>query len=354
MTVRRMISKPFFSLWILVVCSVSNIFCQVELPKVVIKNSLYGNALKIYSEPYSKHGIAILYSTPSVNTIHKEWQPVHAYPIKKSFRGGFEVKQNERAQRFFRLEFWDMEIDPNMIWIPPGDYLMGSPGSELPRSKDEGPQCLKAVTHGLWVNKFEVTQEEYIELMGNNPSKAYNELAGSLTVKLPVESVTWDEANEYCRRLNERELKANRLPPGYEYRLPTEVEWEYVARAGTNQAYSYGNLVDHLSEYGWWRKNAGDAPMPVGQLKPNPWGLYDIHGNVFEWCLDDYKAYEGGASILSSDLEGLNYKVTRGGAFYCPSSILRSACRNHPQIADYRNWLTGLRVFLAPKRPARR
>ena len=87
--------------------------------------------------------------------------------------------------------------------------------------------------------------------------------------------------------------------------------------------------------------------MPVGQLAPNPWGLYDIHGNVFEWCLDDYDAYEEGGFVAFS---GADYKVIRGGSFYCPATILRSACRIEPQIADFRNWLTGLRVFIAPKR----
>ena len=86
--------------------------------------------------------------------------------------------------------------------------------------------------------------------------------------------------------------------------------------------------------------------MPVGQLAPNPWGLYDIHGNVFEWCLDDYNAYEEGGFVAFS---GADYKVIRGGSFYCPATILRSACRIEPQISDFRNWLTGLRVFLAPK-----
>ena len=147
------------------------------------------------------------------------------------------------------------------------------------------------------MHKYEFTQAEYIDLMENNPSFGCNADSGELAADLPVDSVTWEEAREYCRRFNEHELKAGRLPEG--------------------------------------------------QLAPNPWGLYDIHGNVFEWCLDVYDAYEEGGFVAFS---GADYKLIRGGSFYCPATILRSACPIEPQIADFRNRLTGLRVFLAPKR----
>ena len=127
-------------------------------------------------------------------------------------------------------------------------------------------------------------------------------------------------------------------------RLPTEAEWEYACRAGTENAYSYGDETESLSQHGWWAGNSRGKPEQVGQLKPNPWGFYDIHGNVFEWCLDIYKAYPEGRAY--SDTGKL--KILRGGAYYCPSNILRSACRAEAQKPDYRWILGGFRVVLAP------
>ena len=303
----------------------------------------------MFTEIHSGKGVAVLYRATKANAALAEWQPLHAFPAKEAAQAKTLIRSTDPGQAFFRVEHRAMEIHPDMVWVPPGQFQMGSPLEEAERYADEGPQQHRVLPVGFWVHKYEVTQEEYIDLMGSNPSFGYNSEAGELAANLPVDSVTWEEAKEYCRRLNERESKAGRVPPGYEYRLPTEAEWEYVARAGTSGAYSFGNSdqVDHLSEFGWWRENSGETPMPVGQLAPNPWGLYDIHGNVFEWCLDDYDAYEEGGFVAFS---GADYKVIRGGSFYCPATILRSACRIEPQISDFRNWLTGLRVFLAPKR----
>ena len=304
--------------------------------------------MAVISEVYSDEGVGVLYRTTNAAAASGEWQPLHAFPAKEAVRALTEVQPTESSQAFFRLVLHEMSVHSDMVWVPPGQFQLGSPYDEAERYADEGPQQLKVIPVGFWVHKYEVTQAEYIELMGNNPSFGYNSEAGELAANLPVDSVTWEEAKEYCRRLNKQELEANRVPPGYEYRLPTEAEWEYVARAGTTGAYSFGesDKVLHLGEFGWWRENSGETPMPVGQLAPNPWGLYDIHGNVFEWCLDDYNAYEEGGFVAFS---GADYKVIRGGSFYCPATILRSACRIEPQISDFRNWLTGLRVFLAPK-----
>ena len=132
--------------------------------------------------------------------------------------------------------------------------------------------------------------------------------------------------------------------PAYLYRLPTEAEWEYDCRAGTENAYSYGDNKVLLSQYGWWAENSNGQPKPVGRLTTNPWGFYDIHGNLFEWCLDTYRAYPGGTAYSDSG----KMKIFRGGAYYCPSSILRSACRAEPQKPDYRWIFGGFRVVLAP------
>ena len=227
----------------------------------------------------------------------------------------------------------------NMIWLPLGDFSMGSPEDEAGRFKDEGPVHSVTIPHGFWMDRYEVTQQQFKKLMVINPSST------DYTANLPVNKVTWHEANEYCERLTKLEKQRNSLPLGYVYRLPTEAEWEYACRAGTDNAYSYGDNTKLLSQYGWWAGNSKTGrPSPVGSLTPNPWGFYDIHGNVFEWCLDTYRAYPGGSAFSDSG----KLKVLRGGAYYCPRGILRSACRAEPQEPEYRWILAGFRVVLAP------
>ena len=126
--------------------------------------------------------------------------------------------------------------------------------------------------------------------------------------------------------------------------MPTDKECKYVCLAGTNNAYSYVGSTDSLSEYGQSAKNSGNPPEPVGKLKPNPWGLYDMHENLFELCFDLYESYPGGKAFSNTG----NKKVLRGGAYYCPSNILRSSCRAESQEPYYRWILAGFRVVLAP------
>lgn len=317
----------------------TNVFAQNETPKLSIIGLPDRELLSVSATFADKQGVAVLFQASAPSTIKGGWLPVHAFPTSEASRAMTQMEPTGNIWTFFRLEEHDMAVPETMIWLPPGNFVMGSPTDETQRYKDEGPQRMVTIGRGYWTCKYEVTQGEFLQLMNTNPSRAKS------SDKLPVERVTWDEAMEYCKRLNERETQLKQVPKGYTYRLPTETEWEYAARAGTTTAYSYGEDVDHLSEHGWWMDNSGPEPSPVGLLKPNPWGLYDMHGNVFEWCLDEYNAYPEG----SAPSAGFNLKVTRGGAFYCPSNILRSACRTEPQQPDYRNMLTGFRVFLAPK-----
>jgi formylglycine-generating enzyme required for sulfatase activity len=155
--------------------------------------------------------------------------------------------------------------------------------------------------------------------MGANPS--YFKNAGA---NAPVEGVSWDDAQEYCRKLTERERAAGRLPAGYEYSLPTEAQWEYACRAGTTGPYA-GN--GDLSSMGWYDDNSGSTTHPVGQKQANAWGLYDMHGNVWEWCHDWYGSYPGGAVTDPTGASSGSYRVGRGGSWNLDAGFCRSALR---------------------------
>ena len=160
---------------------------------------------------------------------------------------------------------------------------------------------------------YEVTQEQYEKVMGNNPSR----FKGS---RNPVEKVRWNDAVAFCRKLSDQE--------GVEYRLPTEAEWEYACRAGTTTRYSFGDDKSQLGKYAWFGGNSGGETHPVGQKLPNIWGLYDMHGDVYEWCQDWYGRYERGRVI--SDPTGPasgKLRVLRGGAFAGRPLYVRSANR---------------------------
>ncbi len=184
---------------------------------------------------------------------------------------------------------------------------MGSPDSEVGRGTDEGPQHRVTLTRGYWLGTYEVTQRQFEALMGNNPSDQRDD-GGDL----PVENVSWDNAMEFCALLTARERRAGRLPTGYAYTLPTEAQWEYACRAGTIGPY-YGN--GSLGAVGWYINNSGGSGHPhrVGQKLENAWGLYDMHGNVWEWCSDWYGDYSSGTiNDPTGPISGMR-RVLRGG-----------------------------------------
>jgi formylglycine-generating enzyme required for sulfatase activity len=285
--------------------------------------------------------IATIYQSETLNQSMTQWKPLLTFPIDWGGDGERVLdRSNSSPVQFFRIESTPANLSPNLIWIPPGSFLMGSDDSEKGRYSDEGPPHVVRIEYGFWFNRYEVTVAEYVRLMGENPSKA----AGADT--LPVERVPWPRAMEYCQKLTDEERAAGRLPPGYVYRLPTEAEWEFACRAGTTTRYYFGDFETDLSQHAWWAANGGPAPHPVGEKLPNPWGIYAMHGNVFEWCLDKYRAYPDG-NIRS----GPERRVVRSGAFYCPANIVRSACRFESTTPSTASWLIGFRVALAPVAP---
>jgi formylglycine-generating enzyme required for sulfatase activity len=219
--------------------------------------------------------------------------------------------------RFYRTKIYPNSAGPvGFVWIPPGTFVMGSPTNEPGRSTYE-LQHVVTLTRGFWLSDREVTQKEYEAITGSNPSR----FKGS---NLPVEQVSWNDAVTYCLKLTQREQAAGWITAQQAYRLPTEAEWEYAARAGTT-GLRYGDL-DAIA---CWLSNSGGKTQDVKGKLANAWGLYDMLGNVAEWCSDWYLTYPAGAVIdPTNPSTNATSRVFRGGAFYDDSGYVRSAFRN--------------------------
>ena len=214
------------------------------------------------------------------------------------------------------------------VWIPSGEFDMGSPTSEKDRFDDEKLHHVK-LTKGFWALETETPQALYQEVMGENPS----EFKGA---DLPVENVSWDEAMKFCKKLTKR------LPKGLKATLPTEAQWEYMARAETKTAYWYGNAPDSSKmNYG---DNVGKT-TPVKSYAPNPWGLYDVHGNVWEWTSDHYGDYPSGTVTDPKGPTSASNRVIRGGYWRCFAGNCRSANR-YGDSPDDRDDDLGFRFLL--------
>jgi formylglycine-generating enzyme required for sulfatase activity len=267
-----------------------------------------------------------------------------------------DLGSTNKPSRFYRAVQVTNAVPTNpnperLVWIPAGAFLMGSPSTEQDRLESEGPQTTVIITKGFWIAKFETTQEEYLAVMGNNPSSFTGDL------KRPVEQVLWHEATNYCAKVTTWERAAGRLPDGYLYRLPTEAEWEYACRAGTTTPFGIGNGMSLSStqanfdgNYPYGESDKGSSlgkTTQRGSYEPNAWGLYDMHGNVWEWCLDWFGAYPGGILV---DPRGGNSgvdKIVRGGCWYREGAACRSASRSYDRPTGKKAFI-GFRVVLAP------
>jgi formylglycine-generating enzyme required for sulfatase activity len=234
-----------------------------------------------------------------------------------------------------------------MVFIPPGTFRMGSPTNEVDRFDREGPQTAVTISRGFWMGKYEVTQGEYQAVTGSNPSYYTGD------TNRPVETVNWFDATGYCAVLTQRERAAGRIGTNSVYRLPTEAEWEYACRGWTSdRRFSYGDDPGYtnLTNYAWYYDNSGSQTHPVGQKLPNPWGLYDMHGNVFEWCQDWFDLYPGGIAIDPQGPATGTARVVRGGDWGFDARRCRSAGRNYVGPASGGSFV-GFRVLLAPGQP---
>ena len=199
-------------------------------------------------------------------------------------------------------------------WIPPGSFMMGSPDSEEERDSDE-TQHEVVLSQGFFMAKTESTQGQWELVMGSNPSNFKG-------TDRPVDQVSWYEAVEYCRKLTAKQCTEGILPEGWEWRLPTEAEWEYAARAGTT-----GPRYGELDAIGWWDGNSGRQTHPVSQKAANAWGLHDMIGNVWEWCSDWYGYYSTGSVTDPTGPSSGSSRVYRGGGWYSDAMFARSANR---------------------------
>jgi formylglycine-generating enzyme required for sulfatase activity len=239
-------------------------------------------------------------------------------------------------------------IGMNLVLIPKGTFMMGSPTSEQGASYyPDGAETQHEVTisEDYYLGVFEVTQGQYEKVMGTNPSYFPKRVIGKSDSSMyPVEKVSWEDAVEFCKKLSDlpEEKKAGRV-----YRLPTEAEWEYACRAGSKSAYSFGADSTSLGDYAWFGENSGNQTHPVGEKKANAWGLYDMHGNVWEWCSDCWGKYpKGSVSDPSGPSEG-SYRVFRGGGWVDVAALCRSADR-YGFVPSGRGFNCGFRVALSP------
>ena len=287
---------------------------------------------------------------------------------RQSSKQGENTSGNPQPKEFAN------SIGMKLRLIPKGTFTMGSPASEKGRSDHERPHEV-TISRGFYMGVYEVTQEEYQKVMGTNPSYFQDGKDARFkkldTSKHPVEEVTWTDANAFCSRLSElpEEKKAGRV-----YRLPTESEWEYACRSGSQAAYEFGENEGSLRDAAWFGNNSGKNELDtddlkekrediggytlslmanycrtqiVGMKKPNAWGLYDMHGNVREWCLDGFTFYPYDAVTDPIGSEKNEARVVRGGSYFDQANRCRSAYREGNSPTTRINTI-GFRVALIP------
>ena len=260
----------------------------------------------------------------------------------QSGKGVLSVGYGADAEFGLYLDLQIGSATQRLRWIPPGEFWMGSPEDEPGRDSNEGPRHRVRLSRGYWLADTACSQAFWQAVMGDNPSQFKDDPEN------PVEKVNWDDVQGFLRKLEG-------LLPDMAADLPTEAEWEYACRAGTDTVFSWGDgITPEQANYDGNHAYAGgptgeyrEKTVPVKSFKPNPWGLYQMHGNVWEWCADGQRAYSAEAQLDPrgpevSDEEG---PVVRGGSWYSGPRWLRAACR-YRWLRDGRNGTLGFRFSL--------
>lgn len=229
---------------------------------------------------------------------------------------------------------------PEVVRCVSGEFLMGGM-----KYASEMPVHNVRISESYWIGKYAVTQRQFLAVMGSNPAACRNDLDN------PVEQVTWDEAVEFCTRLNKR--CAAYLPEDYGFDLPSEAQWEYACRAGTTTEFWWGN--EPLTEKMNFSASKHGHPVRVGSYEPNPWGVFEMSGNVWEWCKDWYGSYSDESTSDPVGPKSGVLRVVRGGSFFNRADDCRSAHRHEWVGPKYRHADYGFRVVISKgsKEPGR-
>jgi formylglycine-generating enzyme required for sulfatase activity len=260
--------------------------------------------------------LGILSGCKGTNTeevIHSSKTAAADAVVKNENNAGQSAETPGRASLRKRIDLGN-GIFMDFVLIPAGEFNMGSPQMEKGRNPSEGPAHQVKISQYYYMSMYEVTQDQYRAVMGKNPSYFGQG-------NYPVENVSWEEAVEFCQQTSSKF--------SYSLRLPTEAEWEYACRGRTQTRFSFGDNAGDLSVYGWYEINSYKKTHPVGQKKANPFGLYDMHGNVWEWCSDwfDSQYYENSPMLDPAGPSTGQGSVLRGGGWLNGENICRSATR---------------------------
>jgi formylglycine-generating enzyme required for sulfatase activity len=303
------------------------------------------------------------------------WQSITNVTLGRADWTFHDVEGEGMNWRFYRAVLLSLKEATNATanpdpsrwaWIPSGTFVMGSPTNEPARWEDESQHTV-TVTRGFYMSKYETRQREYLAVMSNNPSYFSTDHGYAEDLDRPLEWVAWIEATNYCGRLTALEQAAGRLPKGWIYRLPTEAEWEYACRAGATTPFHYGpmlasGMANFDGEYEYpplagetnYHRNTNGICLgqtsAVGGYWPNRWGLYDMHGDVLEWCWDRYDTYPTNSVSDPHGPDSGLFRVLRGGSWHSSAPDCRAALRdlNWPDTPSKE---IGFRAVLAPFQP---
>jgi len=264
-------------------------------------------------------------------------------PVQVGVSREEQPPERELTVTFSGADFLLEDVEIEFVWIEPGTFAMGSPQDEEGRNDDEGPVHQVAISKGFYLGKYELTQDQWETVMETRPweGRSYTRLGS----RYPAVYLSWEDVGEFVDRLND--LEERKL-----YRLPTEAEWEYACRAGTTTRWAHGEEEGGLGEYAWYIANAAQVgesyAHEVGMKKPNPWGLYDMHGNAWEWCWDWYGEYTGNDLADPVGRSSGTLRVTRGGSFSSFARGVRSSARDGVSPVDLNIGL-GVRLLRVQK-----